>query len=297
MSYFFQVKKGKRHRRRGPCEIQFWLGSWTRIFRFWHWHAHPCNVRSYEQRNLVKVLFWASKDVRNSFAERVCLLNHEKELLTKKSAILNYALKKKKILVKNKFQSENPCAQRILITKEVLNTHTHTHRGTHSNFCFICCLFSTSRAHQTHYEQFGTIKGKLNIENVDEIAFAVEGVRDHSYGTYLQFFLKGEKFWLTLHPPQPSKITGHLPRNSCPGLSSTSPNPFLHQQILARQREVVKKVPFFKTKMSFLFLQKRASIDVHVFSISSLFDLHGISLRKQETWEIGKCCIAMPFSI
>ncbi len=38
------------------------------------------------------------------------------------------------------------------------------------------------RAHQTHYEQFGELRGKLKIGELEDIDFSVQGVRDHSYG-------------------------------------------------------------------------------------------------------------------
>ncbi|KAJ8314692.1 hypothetical protein KUTeg_006842, partial [Tegillarca granosa] len=39
------------------------------------------------------------------------------------------------------------------------------------------------RAHQTHYEQFGQISGKIKISGVNEPVYLdVDGVRDHSYG-------------------------------------------------------------------------------------------------------------------
>nr|XP_022294324.1 uncharacterized protein LOC111104596 [Crassostrea virginica] len=38
------------------------------------------------------------------------------------------------------------------------------------------------RAHQTHYEQFGEITGRVNVEGHGNIDLNVSGVRDHSYG-------------------------------------------------------------------------------------------------------------------
>ena len=39
-----------------------------------------------------------------------------------------------------------------------------------------------NRAHQTHYEQFGEITGRVNVEGHGNIDLNVSGVRDHSYG-------------------------------------------------------------------------------------------------------------------
>ncbi|ELU09306.1 hypothetical protein CAPTEDRAFT_151881 [Capitella teleta] len=39
-------------------------------------------------------------------------------------------------------------------------------------------------AHQTHYEQFGTITGIVSFENYPEQELHVRGVRDHSYGNF-----------------------------------------------------------------------------------------------------------------
>ena len=40
-------------------------------------------------------------------------------------------------------------------------------------------------AHQTHYEQFGELRGKLIIENRAEMLISLQGVRDHSYGNFV----------------------------------------------------------------------------------------------------------------
>lgn len=39
-----------------------------------------------------------------------------------------------------------------------------------------------SRAHQTHYEQFGETAGTVHIEGHEPISIRVQGIRDHSYG-------------------------------------------------------------------------------------------------------------------
>jgi len=50
-----------------------------------------------------------------------------------------------------------------------------------------CCI---TRAHQTHYEQFGQLAGTVNVGEYGQVELNVVGVRDHSYGTFilLMFF-------------------------------------------------------------------------------------------------------------
>lgn len=38
------------------------------------------------------------------------------------------------------------------------------------------------RAHQTHYEQMGTLKGTVEVEGYSPYHVQMNGYRDHSYG-------------------------------------------------------------------------------------------------------------------
>ncbi len=66
-------------------------------------------------------------------------------------------------------------------------------------------------AHQTHYEQFGTLKGDVKIEE-ETIALSVQGVRDHSYGNL--------RDWKDLHRYGIQYLTLQDATSICAGLIS-----------------------------------------------------------------------------